>query len=177
VFPNSPNVVAGRVRVWFEIRHEDEAVVLAISDRFLARIEQEASAIGVHISIAVDERRAAPTLDPAGFELVRGVASDLGMKTLALKTVTGHDALAIQKRIPSSLIFVPSQDGLSRPAACWFQLSNLLTTNLGVRSPNLFGRAILPPIRTKPRSHDGTDTINDGGFPPWPRHQLKCRGI
>ena len=113
VFPNSPNVVAGRVRVWFEIRHEDEAVVDAISDRFLARIEKEAGAIGVRISIAVDERRAAPTLDPAGFELVRSVANDLGMKVLALKTVTGHDALAIQKRIPSSLIFVPSQGGLS----------------------------------------------------------------
>jgi N-carbamoyl-L-amino-acid hydrolase len=113
VFPNSPNVVAGRVRVWFEIRHEDEAVVLALGDRFLARIAQEASAIGVDISIAVDERRAAPTLDPAGLDIVRGVASDLGMKTLTLKTVTGHDALAIQKRIPSSLIFVPSKDGLS----------------------------------------------------------------
>ena len=52
-------------------------------------------------------------LDPAGFDMVRSVASDLGMKVMALKTVTGHDALAIQKRIPSSLIFVPSQGGLS----------------------------------------------------------------
>jgi N-carbamoyl-L-amino-acid hydrolase len=113
VFPNSPNVVAGRVRVWFEVRHEDEAVVLAITDRFLARIEQEAGAIGVQISIAADERRAAPMLDPAGLDIVRRVASDLGMKALVLKTVTGHDALAIQKRMPSSLIFVPSQGGLS----------------------------------------------------------------
>jgi N-carbamoyl-L-amino-acid hydrolase len=32
---------------------------------------------------------------------------------MTLKTVTGHDALAIQKRIPASLIFVPSQGGLS----------------------------------------------------------------
>jgi azurin len=96
VFPNSPNVVAGRVRVWFEIRHEDEAVVDAISDRFLARIAKEAAAIGVRISIAVDERRAGPMLDPAGFDMVRSVASDLGMKVMALKTVTGHDALAIR---------------------------------------------------------------------------------
>jgi beta-ureidopropionase / N-carbamoyl-L-amino-acid hydrolase len=113
VFPNSPNVVAGRVRVWFEIRHVDEAVVDAISDRFLVRIEREAGAIGVRTSIAVDERRPASMLDPAGFEMVRNVAGDLGMKVLALKTVAGHDALAIQKRIPSSLIFVPSRDGLS----------------------------------------------------------------
>ena len=113
VFPNSPNVVAGNARVWFEIRHEDVAVVMAISDRFLARVEQEAAAIGVAISIAADEQRAAPVLDAAGADLVRNVACDLGMKVLALKTITGHDALAIQKMIPSSLIFVPSKDGLS----------------------------------------------------------------
>jgi N-carbamoyl-L-amino-acid hydrolase len=113
VFPNSPNVVAGNVRVWFEIRHDDAAVVRAISDRFLQRIEQEAAAIGVGVSTAADEQRAAPVLDPAGADLVRSVASDLGMKVLALKTVTGHDALAIQKKTPSSLIFVPSKDGLS----------------------------------------------------------------
>ncbi|QPF90763.1 M20 family metallo-hydrolase [Bradyrhizobium commune] len=113
VYPNSPNVVAGRVRVWFEIRHEDEAVVFAISDRFLKRIERESREIGVDISIAADERRSASLLDPAGVELVLAAASDLGCKALTLKTVTGHDALAIQKRIPASLIFVPSRGGLS----------------------------------------------------------------
>jgi N-carbamoyl-L-amino-acid hydrolase len=113
VYPNSPNVVAGRARVWFEIRHEEEAVVVAISDRFLKRIEREAREIGVGISIAADERRSAPLLDPDGVELVMDVASDLGCKAMTLKTITGHDALAIQKRIPASLIFVPSQGGLS----------------------------------------------------------------
>lgn len=116
IYPNSPNVVAGRARVWFEIRHEDEAVVLAISDRFLRRIEREAREIGVDISIASDERRSATLLDPAGVELIRAVATDLGCKTSTLMTVAGHDALAIQKRIPASLIFVPSQGGLSHNA-------------------------------------------------------------
>ena len=113
VFPNSPNVVAARVRVWFEIRHEDEAVVLAISNRFLERIGNEAGALGVGISIAADEHRATTLLDPAGVDLVRRVAGDLGMKVLTLQTITGHDALAIQKRVPASLIFVPSEGGLS----------------------------------------------------------------
>lgn len=113
VYPNSPNVVAGRARVWFEIRHEEEAVVVAISDRFLKRIEREAREIGVGISIAADDRRSAPLLDPDGVELILAVASDLGCKAMTLKTITGHDALAVQKRIPASLIFVPSQGGLS----------------------------------------------------------------
>jgi N-carbamoyl-L-amino-acid hydrolase len=35
------------------------------------------------------------------------------MKALTLQTIAGHDALALQKRIPASLIFVPSRSGLS----------------------------------------------------------------
>jgi beta-ureidopropionase / N-carbamoyl-L-amino-acid hydrolase len=113
VFPNSPNVVAARVRVWFEIRHEEEAVVRAISNRFLERAEKESASLGVQISKAADEFRATALLDSAGADVVRGVARDLGMKALTLQTVAGHDALAIQKRIPASLIFVPSKGGLS----------------------------------------------------------------
>ncbi|MEY9590705.1 N-carbamoyl-L-amino-acid hydrolase [Bradyrhizobium yuanmingense] len=113
VYPNSPNVVAGRVRVWFEIRHEDEAVISAISDRFLRRIERESADIKVAVSIAVDERRLGTALDPDGVALILSAAADLGFKAMTLKTSIGHDALAIQKCVPSSLIFVPSQGGLS----------------------------------------------------------------
>lgn len=113
VYPNSPNVVAGRVRVWFEIRHEDQRVITAICHRFLGRIERESSDIGVGVSIAVDETRTGTRLDPHGVELTLEAAASLGFKATSLKTTIGHDALAIQKRIPSSLIFVPSKDGLS----------------------------------------------------------------
>lgn len=113
VYPNSPNVVAGRVRVWFEIRHEDEAVVTAASNRFLERIERESDQIGVGISIASDEKRSGTVLDPEGVELTLSAAGDLGFAAMTIKTIAGHDALAIQKRTPASLIFVPSQGGLS----------------------------------------------------------------
>ena len=77
-------------------------------------MESHSIAIQVNgIRVVADEQRTVPILDAAGVDLVSRVASDLGMKALVLKTVTGHDALAIQKKIPSSLIFVPSKDGLS----------------------------------------------------------------
>ena len=113
VYPNSPNVVAARVQVWFEVRHETEEVVLAISDRFLARIEQQSANLGVQVSIVADERRGTALLDPAGVALVRDVAWEFGMNALTLQTIAGHDALALQKRVPASLIFVPSRGGLS----------------------------------------------------------------
>src|SRR5229473_229053 len=113
IYPNSPNVVAARVQVWFELRHETEQVALAISDRFLARIEKESAFLGVQVSIAADERRKTALLDPDGVTLIRHTAEGLGMRALTLQTIAGHDALALQKRIPASLIFVPSRGGLS----------------------------------------------------------------
>ena len=69
--------------------------------------------MGVEVSIAADERRNTALLDPAGVTLVRQTAEGLGMKATTLQTIAGHDALALQKRIPASLIFVPSRGGLS----------------------------------------------------------------
>ena len=63
-----------------------------------------------------DEQRASAALDPEGVKLVRGVADDLGFSSAVIKTVAGHDALALQKRVPATLIFVPSRDGLSHNA-------------------------------------------------------------
>ncbi len=113
IFPNSPNVVAGRVRVWFEIRHVDEGVVRAVSARFLAAIRQDAADLGTGLSIAADEHRAGMLLDADGAAVVESVARDLGLASMRMQTVAGHDALALQKRVPSSLIFVPSVGGLS----------------------------------------------------------------
>jgi len=104
------------VQVWFEIRHEDEKVTALIADRFLRRIEAAVVPLGVSARIAIDEKRGTAALDPEGVTLAQGVANDLGFSSVVMKTVAGHDALALQRRVPSTLIFVPSRDGLSHNA-------------------------------------------------------------
>ena len=116
VYPNSPNVVASRVQVWFEIRHEDDNVTATIADRFLHRIDAAIAPLGVSARIAIDEKRSTAALDAEGVKLAQRVAGDLGFTSVVMKTVAGHDALALQKRVPATLIFVPSRDGLSHNA-------------------------------------------------------------
>jgi N-carbamoyl-L-amino-acid hydrolase len=116
VAPNSPNVVPARVQVWFEIRHEDEAVTRIVGDRFLQHAAAACAPIGIAVDLAIDERRGAALLDPAGADLISEVTASLGLTSIPLKTVAGHDALAVQKRAPASLIFVPSRGGLSHNA-------------------------------------------------------------
>lgn len=111
VYPNSPNVVPAEVRVWFEIRHDSEALPKRIGDRILA--ETRAQAHNISVEVEKDELRGTATLDPEGVKLAASVSESLGYATLPLRTVAGHDALALQRRFPTILTFVPSRDGLS----------------------------------------------------------------
>lgn len=113
VFPNSPNVVPCRVQVWFEIRHAEQSRVLALGDLLLRRVGDAAEALGVAVDVAVDERRAPIRLDAAGAALATAVARDLGHSVMTVLTVAGHDAVALARRMPSTLVFVPSVGGLS----------------------------------------------------------------
>ena len=63
------------------------------------------------------------------------VADDLGFTSAVMKTVAGHDALALQKRVPATLIFVPSRGRtepqrtrVHRPAALDKGLAVLIET-------------------------------------------------
>lgn len=116
-FPNSPNVTPSLVQVWFEFRHEVEATAVQLAENFLIEAQAAVRPLGVSMEIATDERRGTALLDPEGVALTLSVARDLGYSAIEMKTVAGHDALALQKRVPASLIFVPSRDGLSHNAA------------------------------------------------------------
>jgi N-carbamoyl-L-amino-acid hydrolase len=113
IFPNSPNVVPAKVQVWFEIRHAQEEVIDRIAALFLDRLDQACGPLSVRVIIAVDERRKTALLDPAGVAVIQRVTDELGFSSTRMSTVAGHDALALQKQVPASLIFVPSRDGLS----------------------------------------------------------------
>ncbi|MGJ4860123.1 Zn-dependent hydrolase [Labrys sp. La1] len=117
VAPNSPNVTPSRVQVWFEFRHEDAAIALGLGDRFLAETRAAVASLGVDVEVAADEQRGTAALDPHGAALTASVARDLGFSLMEMKTIAGHDALALNKCVPASLIFVPSRNGLSHNPA------------------------------------------------------------
>lgn len=112
ISPNSPNVVASEVRVWFELRHPDQPIVDDMAERFLAAATAAVAPLGVAVETVIDERRPALPFDAAGVETVRAAAASLGLAATEMMTVAGHDVLALQRKMPGTLIFVPSE-GLS----------------------------------------------------------------
>lgn len=115
--PDSPNVVASRVTVWFEIRNPAHAVTIAVGDRFISSMKSLIDAQAIALEILRDEHRPGTTLDPGGVERVMDAARALGLSATRMMTITGHDALSLQAIMPSTLIFIPSVGGLSHNEA------------------------------------------------------------
>lgn len=113
VAPNSANVVASDARVWFEIRHSDPDVTGRLGDELLGQVRKSSEKLGVTVGIVTDDRRGVFNLDADGVQLLRHAVADLGLSCLVFDTIAGHDALALQRIVPSSLLFVPCRDGLS----------------------------------------------------------------
>jgi N-carbamoyl-L-amino-acid hydrolase len=113
IHPQSPNVVPSLVRVWFEVRHPELEIATRVADAFLEDVRLRVAPRGVDVRVDADEKRANIFLDPRGAEIVREAAAAVGKPSLDLMTIAGHDAVILQKKVPSTLVFVPSAGGLS----------------------------------------------------------------
>ncbi|MAE89780.1 MAG: Zn-dependent hydrolase [Pelagibaca sp.] len=115
--PDSPNVVASRVTVYFEMRNPAQQICTAVGDRFLAAIRPHVEAMGIGIETFTDEARPGTSLDPVGVAMTLEACAELGVRAVPMMTITGHDALALAAMMPSNLVFVPSVNGLSHNEA------------------------------------------------------------
>ncbi|MCZ7448235.1 M20 family metallo-hydrolase [Rhizobium rhizogenes] len=114
VEPNSPNVVVDRATVWFELRGPSVAELGQAGTLTLAALEQAAAATGTQLEIVADTLRDPASMDGRLMALVERVARSCGFEPLAMRSVAGHDAVALQNSgIPSALIFIPSVDGIA----------------------------------------------------------------
>ncbi len=113
VRPNLVNVVANRALMTVDLRNTDEALLQKAEARLFAFAQKAAQMEGVTI-----ERRTLARFEPVVFapemvDLIDRVARELGHKTRRLPSGAGHDAQMFAPNCPTSMIFVPSRDGIS----------------------------------------------------------------
>ncbi|OJU00955.1 MAG: allantoate amidohydrolase [Rhizobium sp. 63-7] len=114
VEPNSPNVVVERATVWFELRGLDTAELDRAGQAVLALFAKAATDTGTRLEIAADMLRVPAEMDAGLMALVGETARSAGFEPLTMRSVAGHDAVALQNGgIASTLIFVPSVDGIA----------------------------------------------------------------
>lgn len=117
VLPNSPVVVPREVHMHADLRSSSDALLDAADaelHRGLAEIELKA---GVEIRRRLAHGWGGQSYQPAGVELAREVAAEIGVSSQLVQTRAGHDSTNMKDLVPTVMLFVPSVEGISHAEA------------------------------------------------------------
>ena len=117
IHPNSPNTIADHVELWIEFRSPDEDTLAAAEkelDQMLSQIEERT---GCTSNVKSRETRNVIEFDKAAISAIKDHFEKAFIPYLHLTTVAGHDAIRMQEVCPSTLLFVPSKDGITHSPA------------------------------------------------------------
>ena len=117
VFPNSRNVIPGKVVFTVDIRSPDQAKL----DAMRAEVERAAQAVAAELGLGC-AIEAVGHFDPVTFDaglvkVVRGAAERLGLRHMDIISGAGHDACWINRVAPTVMIMCPCVGGLSHNEA------------------------------------------------------------
>ena len=112
VFPNSRNVIPGRVQFSVDFRHPDDAGLLRM-DAALRSAIAELTTTAVTISVNPVVYFQPQAFDPELVALVRTAAAGAGFTHQEIVSGAGHDAVYVARTAPSAMIFIPCKDGIS----------------------------------------------------------------
>ena len=117
VLPNSPVTIARQVVMNLDLRSPDEAVLARAMELLEKRIADAEAASGTRVSRELTHRWGLNPYQPEGVRLARGAAERLGLSTMEIMTVAGHDSTNMKDSVPTVMLFVPSVEGISHNEA------------------------------------------------------------
>ena len=117
VYPNSRNIIPGKVVFTVDFRHPNKEVIQDMEDRMRKGSADIAEKIGLTMDI-----EKVGNFDPVEFdkdcvEKVRDAAKTLGYSHMNIVSGAGHDACWINRVAPTAMIMCPCVDGLSHNEA------------------------------------------------------------
>jgi beta-ureidopropionase / N-carbamoyl-L-amino-acid hydrolase len=115
VEPNAPSIVPRQTTFSIDIRHRSDVVLARLGDAIKLICESETRPC----SASVSEISASPSIlfDGGVRQLTLGSAQRLGLSTMELVSMGGHDAMTVAGHCPSGIIFIPCQGGVSHSEA------------------------------------------------------------
>ena len=117
VYPNSRNVIPGKVVFTVDFRSPD----LSVIEDMVARLHSEAQKIADDMGLEVSFEEVGG-FDPVAFDdrcvsAIRNAAERLGYSHMNLISGAGHDACWINRVAPTAMVMCPCVDGLSHNEA------------------------------------------------------------
>ncbi|MFM2069757.1 MAG: hypothetical protein RLZZ623_20 [Actinomycetota bacterium] len=123
--PNLVNVVPSTVTLTVDLRNTDERLLQQAEHRFEVLCERLAHEEGVAIERRVLARFEPVEFDEAMIARVSATVERLGHSSMRMPSGAGHDAQMLARVCPTSMIFVPSVNGLSHNIAELTEASDL----------------------------------------------------
>ncbi|WIY25267.1 Zn-dependent hydrolase [Parasedimentitalea psychrophila] len=117
VFPNSRNVIPGKVVLTVDFRSPDLEVIEDMELRLREDAQDIAEAMGVQIEFEKVGGFDPVTFDEGCVAAVRNAAERLGYSHMDLISGAGHDACWINRVAPTAMVMCPCVDGLSHNEA------------------------------------------------------------
>jgi beta-ureidopropionase / N-carbamoyl-L-amino-acid hydrolase len=117
IHPNLVNVVPSTVTFTIDLRNTDDAVLKEAERQVFAACRAYAADEGCQIEMRTLARFEPVTFAPSMVDLVESTAQRLGHSTKRMPSGAGHDAQMLSRVCPTSMIFVPSVNGLSHNIA------------------------------------------------------------
>lgn len=113
VFPNSRNVIPGRVKFSVDLRAPDDAQLLDMDAALRSACARIAAERGLRVDVEQVVYFPPQPFTPHLVEAVRANAADLGYGSMDVVSGAGHDAVYVARVAPAAMIFVPCADGIS----------------------------------------------------------------
>lgn len=113
VYPNSPNVIPGRVAFTIDFRHPEDAVLEKMDRLMRQGVGKIVSNIRLECELEQIFYYAPIKFDKSCVEAVRAGTEAHGYSSRDLVSGAGHDACYLAGVAPTSMVFIPCIDGIS----------------------------------------------------------------
>ncbi|KVM92573.1 Zn-dependent hydrolase [Burkholderia stagnalis] len=113
VYPNSRNVIPGRVFFTVDFRHPDDAVLAQMDAALRDGVARIAAGIGLDTQLEQIFYYKPVAFDADCVAAVRAAAERFGYSHRDMVSGAGHDACYLAQVAPTSMVFVPCVDGIS----------------------------------------------------------------
>jgi N-carbamoyl-L-amino-acid hydrolase len=113
VFPNSRNVIPGRVKLSVDLRAPDDAQLQDMDTALRAACTRIAAECQVQVAVEQVVYFPPQPFTPRLVESVRASTANLGYSSMDAVSGAGHDAVYVARVAPAAMIFVPCAGGIS----------------------------------------------------------------
>jgi N-carbamoyl-L-amino-acid hydrolase len=113
VYPNSRNVIPGRVFITVDFRHPDGEKLISMDKALRAGLADIAARTGVTADIKMVADFPPQPFEASCVAAVRNATAKLGYSHRDITSGAGHDAVYIARVAPAAMIFTPCVGGIS----------------------------------------------------------------